>query len=152
MAYQLYLVSMCMSTLMQNMGVKEESHQNAILVCIDELRQTAASSSSAPSSCRTANRTDPSSAASACSAPHSSQCSACTTNHQHRLVDATFHNLERCDKCNKYPRGLLHQGFLCHSCGLIAHRTCSATGLPACQPATSDKISRVYQNSGQSLQ
>ncbi|CAG5100964.1 Similar to pik3r1-a: Phosphatidylinositol 3-kinase regulatory subunit alpha (Xenopus laevis) [Cotesia congregata] len=49
---------------------------------------------------------------------------------------------KRCDKCHKYLRGLLHQGFLCQDCGLVAHRTCSATGLPtACIP--SDQESRA---------
>ncbi|XP_043281420.1 phosphatidylinositol 3-kinase regulatory subunit alpha isoform X2 [Venturia canescens] len=54
----------------------------------------------------------------------------------HNLVAHSFSVLERCDKCHKYLRGLLHQGFLCQDCGLVAHRTCSATGLPAaCVPS-----------------
>lgn len=32
---------------------------------------------------------------------------------------------ERCDKCKKYLRGVLHEGYLCYDCGLQAHKACS---------------------------
>ncbi|XP_015190692.1 PREDICTED: phosphatidylinositol 3-kinase regulatory subunit alpha-like isoform X2 [Polistes dominula] len=68
-----------------------------------------------------------------------------TTNDSHNLVLHSFSILQKCDKCSKYLRGLLHQGFLCRDCGLVAHRTCSAIGLPiSCVPAESKNRSNRY--------
>lgn len=92
------------------MGIKDEFHQKAILVCIDEL-------------CRPEE-------------PDPVLSEGEEKASRHRLIEHSFSSLERCDKCNKYLRGLLHQGFLCQDCGLVAHRTCSATGLPSCLPAS----------------
>ncbi|KAJ8918757.1 hypothetical protein NQ315_015077 [Exocentrus adspersus] len=60
------------------------------------------------------------------------ECLTSATNYAHNLSQHSFNSLERCDKCNKYLRGILHQGFICQDCGLVAHRTCAATGLPSC--------------------
>lgn len=73
------------------MGVKDEFHQRAILACVDELCQRSAPPKEAP----------PRDAA---DAPPS----------HHRLVECSFSTLERCDKCHKFLRGLLHQGLVCH--------------------------------------
>ncbi|GLH08299.1 Phosphatidylinositol-3-kinase p85 alpha [Gryllus bimaculatus] len=105
---------------LMNMGIKDEFHQKAILVCIDEL-------------CRPSPEPDNS-----CVEEDVGEKSP------HRLLEHSFSNLERCDKCNKYLRGLLHQGFLCQECGLVAHRTCSATGLPTCLPAALDRPTRHH--------
>ncbi|KAK0168573.1 hypothetical protein PV327_002358 [Microctonus hyperodae] len=129
---------------LMNMGIKDEFHQKNILVCIEELCRPPASS---PSMVGTEITTklpqltnnevqvvtgDPDVVVPA-------QNNAVN---QHNLVPHSFSVLERCDKCHKYLRGLLHQGFLCQDCGLVAHRTCSATGLPTtCIP--SDQESRV---------
>lgn len=54
---------------------------------------------------------------------------------QHDLVDHSFSKLVKCDKCQQYLRGLIHQGLLCKQCNLIVHRQCSATGgLKPCGP------------------
>ncbi|XP_045482922.1 phosphatidylinositol 3-kinase regulatory subunit alpha-like [Harmonia axyridis] len=50
----------------------------------------------------------------------------------HCLVQHNFSTLEKCRKCGKFSRGILHQGFMCSSCGLVAHKACAATGLPSC--------------------
>ncbi|XP_034944744.1 phosphatidylinositol 3-kinase regulatory subunit alpha isoform X2 [Chelonus insularis] len=127
---------------LMNMGIKDEFHQKNILVCIEELCR----SSSLPALSATEN-TIKSQLTSSNEAPGNGGDSAvvlATNNaaNQHNLVPHSFSVLEKCDKCHKYLRGLLHQGFLCQDCGLVAHRTCSATGLPtACIP--SDQESRA---------
>lgn len=55
--------------------------------------------------------------------------------HSHDLVNHSFLKLVKCDKCQQYLRGLIHQGLLCKQCNLIVHRQCSATGLTPCAGA-----------------
>ncbi len=83
------------------MGVKDEFHQRAILVCIDELCQRSTKESE---SMVTANGDVESTTCHAGMAPPP----------PHRMVESSFQSLERCDKCNKFLRGLLHQGLICH--------------------------------------
>lgn len=60
---------------------------------------------------------------------------------QHDLVDHSFSKLVKCDKCQQYLRGLIHQGLLCKQCNLIVHRQCSATGgLKPCGPTSSSSL------------
>lgn len=96
-----------------NMGIKDEFHQKAILSCVDEL----------------INKQDDNKLQS-----EQPQQSGSNQFASHTLTTHSFNNLERCEKCNKYLRGVLHQGFICQVCGLVAHRTCAATGLPSCRP------------------
>uniref|UniRef100_T1J1N3 Phosphatidylinositol 3-kinase regulatory subunit alpha n=1 Tax=Strigamia maritima TaxID=126957 RepID=T1J1N3_STRMM len=100
---------------LMNMGIKDEFQQKALLACIDELCQ------------RNCDGT------SSVQVPEDSEV-ACTPASQHSLLEQSFSDLEYCDKCRNYLRGLTHQGFLCQECGLICHRTCAATGLPPCIP------------------
>ena len=83
------------------MGVKDEFHQKAILVCIDELCQRSTSKES-ELLVVTANGNDGDSSG------HTGQTPP------HRMVESSFQSLERCDKCHKFLRGLLHQGLICH--------------------------------------
>lgn len=106
------------------MGIKDEFHQNAILTCIAELLNT----------------------------PLDDKMSIIEQNDYknldqfaHNLLEHSFSTLERCDKCKKYLRGLLHQGFICQDCGLVAHRTCAATGLPSCTHRPSEERSHYIQ-------
>lgn len=94
------------------MGIKDEFHQKAILTCIDELLRKPEPDHGL--------HNEPEDSASR------------KRNYAHNLTQHTFSSLERCDKCNKYLRGILHQGFQCEDCGIISHRTCVATGLPSC--------------------
>ncbi|XP_057324263.1 uncharacterized protein LOC130666941 isoform X2 [Microplitis mediator] len=149
---------------LMNMGIKDEFHQKNILVCIEELCRPSslpALPGSLPdnstnksqltinndNTCTNNSNTGDHTSLSSSSSSSSSVALAGTTNNpvnnqKHNLVPHSFSVLERCDKCHKYLRGLLHQGFLCQDCGLVAHRTCSATGLPtACIP--SDQESRA---------
>ncbi|XP_034251731.1 phosphatidylinositol 3-kinase regulatory subunit alpha isoform X3 [Thrips palmi] len=91
-----------------NMGVKDEFHQKAILVCVEELQH--------------------------CPVPYEPDDNSCDTANTHNMRLYSFSELQRCDKCDKFLRGLQHQGLICHDCGLVAHRTCSATGLQPCVP------------------
>lgn len=93
--------------LIQNMGIKDEFHQNSILSCIKELCQSSPTSSSAiDDTTLMDNETSPSHGDTTATALNN-------TGIQHTLVPHSFSVLEKCDKCNKYLRGLLHQGFLC---------------------------------------
>nr|XP_033341420.1 uncharacterized protein LOC117229216 isoform X1 [Megalopta genalis] len=116
-----------------NMGIKDEFHQRNILACIEELLQPSlpegASTTAMPATSIVSTSSD------------SMGGEAATTgnSHPHTLMPQSFSVLEKCDKCHKYLRGLLHQGFLCLDCGLVAHRTCSATGLPVnCVPVDAE--------------
>nr|CAD7401919.1 unnamed protein product [Timema cristinae] len=106
---------------LMNMGIKDEFHQKAILVCIDELCRPIEHGKAIY------NDVDES-----------------YKDSNHRLLEHSFSSLERCDKCNKYLRGLLHQGFLCQDCGLVSHRTCSSTGLPSCLSSGLDRPTRHH--------
>ncbi|XP_024940412.1 phosphatidylinositol 3-kinase regulatory subunit alpha isoform X5 [Cephus cinctus] len=122
----------------KNMGIKDEFHQKNILVCIEELCQPSQQSLSglslaAVNDSVAAGVSSTSVTPTPTPTPTSSSSTPATSN-AHNLVPHSFSVLEKCDKCHKYLRGLLHQGFLCQGCGLVAHRTCSATGLPDCQP------------------
>ncbi|KAJ8950354.1 hypothetical protein NQ314_007889 [Rhamnusium bicolor] len=106
------------------MGIKDEFHQKAILTCIDELLKKPEDD--------------------VCMKNEPDESLACI-NYAHNLTQRTFSSLERCDKCNKYLRGILHQGFICQDCGLVAHRTCAATGLPSCTQRPMDERSHFIQ-------
>ncbi|KAL0121559.1 hypothetical protein PUN28_006822 [Cardiocondyla obscurior] len=116
---------------LMNMGIKDEFHQKNILVCIEELCKALPPPPVAMETGPTLNTTTPTTGV----AVESSLGINCPgnnlTNSSHNLVPHSFSVLEKCGKCHKYLRGLLHQGFLCQDCGLVAHRTCSATGLPS---------------------
>ncbi|KAJ8980585.1 hypothetical protein NQ317_018712 [Molorchus minor] len=106
------------------MGIKDEYHQKAILTCIDELLKK-------PEDTPISNEPE--------------ECPPLSTIYAHNLTQHSFSTLERCDKCNKYLRGILHQGFICQDCGLVAHRTCAATGLPSCTHRPMDENSHFIQ-------
>lgn len=70
------------------MGIKDEFHQKAILSCIGELAKSGEESDYKYKEYASEEFT-------------------------HNLTQHSFSTLERCEKCNKYLRGLLHQGFIC---------------------------------------
>lgn len=102
--------------LLQNMGIKDEFHQRNILVCIEELCKTLPPPPVALETMGSALSTTT-------STPGVAVESACSlgvnypgnnlTNNAHNLMPQSFSVLEKCGKCHKYLRGLLHQGFLC---------------------------------------
>lgn len=107
------------------MGIKDEFHQKAILTCIDELLNKPEDTLSLRN--------------------EQEETVISGTNYTHNLTQHSFSTLERCDKCNKYLRGLLHQGFICQDCGLVAHRSCAATELPSCTHRPMDERSHFIQ-------
>ncbi|XP_055857695.1 uncharacterized protein LOC129920486 isoform X2 [Episyrphus balteatus] len=54
---------------------------------------------------------------------------------QHIFIESSFNAPEICDKCNRYLRGVIHQGLQCELCNFIIHRTCLANGLAVNCPA-----------------
>ena len=122
------------SILLQNMGIRDEFHQNSILACIEELKSgrpiyendyallsyTKCVSSSAPSA--------PASVAPA---------SAIGSKQIHEMAQFSFSQLRKCDQCHKYLRGIIHQGMLCKNCGIVTHRTCARLGIQNKQCSTS---------------
>ncbi|XP_072751264.1 uncharacterized protein Pi3k21b [Anoplolepis gracilipes] len=136
---------------LMNMGIKDEFHQKNILVCIEELCQP-----SPPPSVATETTSSPAlsttSSESGCS-PGVNYSGNNVVNNAHTLRPHSFSTLEKCGICGKYVRGLLHQGFFCQDCGLVAHRTCSATGLPSncISVDTDNRISRFTSVFGLAL-
>ncbi|GJQ65734.1 hypothetical protein Trydic_g11919 [Trypoxylus dichotomus] len=95
---------------LMNMGIKDEFHQKALLACIDELK----------------GKQQPPTPLEMPIMPEEIQ------SEHTNMTQLSFSSLERCGKCQKYLRGFLHQGYFCQDCGLKAHRTCVANGLPSC--------------------
>lgn len=85
------------------MGIKDEFHQKAILSCIGELLK--------PSEETTGGGGSGGSNVGVGGEQYNDYTSA--SNFNHNLTQHNFSTLERCEKCNKYLRGLLHQGFIC---------------------------------------
>lgn len=76
-------------SLLQNMGIKDEFHQEAILDSIDQLQNKG--------NCK----------------QNEILSSELIEAHKHKLAECSFHNLYRCDKCGGFLRGLFHQGQIC---------------------------------------
>lgn len=114
-----------------NMGIKDEFHQKSILVCIDQL-QNGCHEGICPGDKLTTGV-----GGVECTTPAS----------HHNLRNHSFHDLHRCDKCGLHLRGFIHQGQFCQDCGLIAHRTCAATGLPPCVKQSSKYFCRLMLSS-----
>lgn len=103
-----------------NMGIKDEFHQQSILVCINQLQGEGLLGG---------RDTDP------------SLMEAFTTPSSfHNLVPQSFNTLHKCDKCKQYLRGFVHQGQYCKDCDAILHRTCAATGMKPCVPSPVNRI------------
>ncbi|CAG0882423.1 unnamed protein product [Darwinula stevensoni] len=115
-----------------NMGIKDEFHQKAILVCVEELLRRDA-----------AAVTDVGEETMQVPGGETMTASAAT----HRLQGTTFTSLQKCHKCNGHLRGLSHQGFVCQDCDLVCHRTCSVTGLLACAPCSAQKGKTIRTSS-----
>ncbi|KAK8389634.1 hypothetical protein O3P69_008965 [Scylla paramamosain] len=114
-----------------NMGIKDEFHQKSILVCIDQL-QNGCHEGICPG-----EKLASGVGGVECTTPAS----------HHNLRNHSFHDLHRCDKCGLHLRGFIHQGQFCQDCGLVAHRTCAATGLPPCVKQSSNYFCRLMLSS-----
>jgi phosphoinositide-3-kinase regulatory subunit len=120
------LISLDREKLM-NMGIKDEFHQKAILVCVDDLCQRNNLNRSLNESRNLTN---------------SSYRDGSSPTGNHQLIEQSFSSVLQCDKCHNYLHGLIHQGVVCQECGLIWHRTCAATGLSRCNTDNVEKANR----------
>lgn len=114
---------------LQGMGILDEFHRKALLVCIDEL----------------CNRnSDEQSYGPALPPPVEpmNELADCDVT-SHMFVDYSFSSLQRCHMCNKFLHGLMHQGLQCRECGLCCHRQCSVAGVIKCNPENMEKRRRV---------
>ncbi|XP_065166487.1 phosphatidylinositol 3-kinase regulatory subunit gamma isoform X3 [Atheta coriaria] len=106
------------------MGIKEEFHQKTILNCVNELLYT---------------KTE--------DGEHLHDVSPCDELDAHNMLQQSFSSLEKCTKCNKYLRGLLHQGVSCQDCGIVAHRTCAKSGLASpCKASNKKSVGKFGQS------
>ncbi|XP_055949573.1 phosphatidylinositol 3-kinase regulatory subunit alpha-like isoform X4 [Argiope bruennichi] len=112
---------------LMSMGVKDEFHQKAILVCVDDLCQR-----------NNLNRSVHETKTQNASLREGSS----PTSNNHQLLEQSFSCVLQCDKCHNYLHGVIHQGVVCQECGLIWHRTCAATGLPRCNTDNIEKANR----------
>ncbi|KAK4305263.1 hypothetical protein Pmani_022823 [Petrolisthes manimaculis] len=119
-----------------NMGIKDEFHQKSILVCIDQLQNKCRDGLVVCGGDKVGGGTGGVGGAD-CSTPAS----------HHNLRNYSFHDLHCCDKCGHCLRGFIQQGQFCQDCGLIAHRTCAATGLPPCVKQSSKYFRRILLSS-----
>ncbi|TGZ49326.1 Phosphatidylinositol 3-kinase regulatory subunit alpha [Temnothorax longispinosus] len=100
---------------LMNMGIKDEFHQRNILVCIEELCKALPPPPVAMETMGSAPTPGTVAVESALGINYPGNNLA---NNAHNLVPHSFSVLEKCGKCHKYLRGLLHQGFLCQVFGL----------------------------------
>lgn len=110
------------------MGIKNEFHQQTILASIKDLLTSAEKPIQSGVTVRTTSGDTGVVFGLAGLDEGSSTEEVATDKHAHDLVDHSFSKLVKCDKCQQYLRGLIHQGLLCKQCNLIVHRQCSATG------------------------
>lgn len=78
------------------MGIKDEFHQKAILSCVNEIVKPTEDT---------------------INGDHFNEYPS--EEFAHNLTQHSFGTLEKCEKCNKYLRGLLHQGFICQGSSTI---------------------------------
>lgn len=108
------------------MGIKNEFHQQTILTSIKDLLASAEKPIQSGGTLRTI------SAGGTRGEEGNDATAPSSDKHLHNLVGHSFSKLVKCDKCQQYLRGLIHQGLLCNQCNLIVHRQCSVTGLKPC--------------------
>lgn len=122
----------------QQMGIKNEFHQQTILASIKDLLTSAEKPIQSGGTMRTISGGSGIvlKIAGEDSGLGSTDPAATGGKHSHDLVNHSFLKLVKCDKCQQYLRGLIHQGLLCKQCNLIVHRQCSVTGLMPCTATT----------------
>ncbi|XP_058066008.1 uncharacterized protein LOC131215634 [Anopheles bellator] len=121
---------------LEQMGIKNEFHQQTILATIKHLLTSADLAAGLPADSSAADLVGPSPAAAICS--HELGQLGHHHHHQgHNLIDGSFTKQQKCDMCKQYLHGLVHQGLCCTQCNLIVHRQCSvAGGLKPCCATT----------------
>ncbi|XP_078319578.1 phosphatidylinositol 3-kinase regulatory subunit alpha-like isoform X2 [Crassostrea virginica] len=120
---------------LQELGIKDEFHQSALLVCFDELcgrdsdEQPYATSLPPPGT--------------QCLDMEASGCGGgAGASEQHRLSEYSFSSMQRCHLCDKFLYGLMRQGLQCRDCGMCCHRYCSATHPTDCNVPKFERLRR----------
>ncbi|XP_055630885.1 phosphatidylinositol 3-kinase regulatory subunit alpha isoform X2 [Toxorhynchites rutilus septentrionalis] len=126
------------------MGIKNEFHQQTILASIKDLLTSAEKPIQSGGTLRTT-----SGGGGIVLGITGEEGDNLADKHSHDLVDHSFSKLVKCDKCQQYLRGLIHQGLLCKQCNLIVHRQCSATGLKPCAVETGSRTVALTNRSQQ---
>ncbi|XP_053394066.1 phosphatidylinositol 3-kinase regulatory subunit alpha-like isoform X1 [Mercenaria mercenaria] len=105
--------------MLMDLGIKDDFHQKAILVCVDELcgrnPDEAPYNTGLPPPGQFMSDME---AASSCGGAASEN---------HRFAEYNFSSLQRCHLCDKFLYGLMRQGVQCRECGICSHRYCSST-------------------------
>ncbi|XP_052892856.1 uncharacterized protein LOC128300726 isoform X1 [Anopheles moucheti] len=107
---------------LEQMGIKNDFHQNSILTTIRQLLTSADMSATAELP------TLPASAHSTVNLSAGSD----QQHNGHKLMNGSFSKQQKCDMCKNYLLGLVHQGLFCTQCRLVVHRQCSVMGLKPC--------------------
>ncbi|XP_055532373.1 uncharacterized protein LOC129722714 [Wyeomyia smithii] len=129
------------------MGIKNEFHQQTILASIKDLLVSAEKPIQSGGTTRTTSGGSGIVLGLACE-----EGDTAPDKHSHDLVDHSFSKLVKCDKCQQYLRGLIHQGLLCKQCNLIVHRQCSATGLKPCAADAGSRTAATVLAGGRAQQ
>lgn len=109
------------------MGIKDEYHQNAILISVEELLQQG--SLYGVDKLPLQSQRQGSGVSGSVGGP--------IIGNEHNFIEYNFSSLKQCDKCLKHLRGLQRQGLVCQDCNIKVHRICSVTGgLKGCQFST----------------
>uniref|UniRef100_A0A2M4BAG4 Putative phosphatidylinositol 3-kinase regulatory subunit n=1 Tax=Anopheles marajoara TaxID=58244 RepID=A0A2M4BAG4_9DIPT len=110
---------------LEQMGIKNEFHQQTILTAIKHLLTSADILATAGESGAAGGGGEMvvGSISTTCT-PAEGQPQLPT----HHLIDSSFTKQKKCDMCKQYLHGLVHQGLCCTQCNLVVHRQCSATG------------------------
>ncbi|ETN59217.1 phosphatidylinositol 3-kinase regulatory subunit [Anopheles darlingi] len=134
---------------LEQMGIKNEFHQQTILTAIKHLLTSA-------DILATAGESGGAAGGDIVGGSISTTCSAAEGQQQlqtHHLIDSSFTKQQKCDMCKQYLHGLVHQGLCCTQCNLIVHRQCSATGgLKSCYTSMQHQQQQQQMSLQQQLQ
>uniref|UniRef100_A0AAG5D8K6 Phosphatidylinositol 3-kinase regulatory subunit n=1 Tax=Anopheles atroparvus TaxID=41427 RepID=A0AAG5D8K6_ANOAO len=116
---------------LEQMGIKNEFHQQTILTTIKHLLTSGEKTASLPTP-----MADPNQASKLVLGVVPVGAKDGQQLHQgHHLIDGSFSKQQKCDMCKQFLFGLVHQGLFCTQCNLVVHRQCSVTGLTPCSAA-----------------
>uniref|UniRef100_A0A182NHQ5 Phosphatidylinositol 3-kinase regulatory subunit n=1 Tax=Anopheles dirus TaxID=7168 RepID=A0A182NHQ5_9DIPT len=127
---------------LEQMGIKNDFHQQSILTTIRQLLMSADMTVAVDLSAATivappAAGTDPA---------QQQQFNG------HNLINGSFSKQQKCDMCKNYLFGLVHQGLFCSQCNLVFHRQCSVMNLRPCSAADRGAVVTQQQQHQQQQQ
>jgi len=113
---------------LQEMGIRDDFHQNSILVCVDELCGQNSNNKNLPPPglCLDGIKMEASAG----------------VDSEHRFSEYNFSSMQRCHVCDKFLYGLVRQGLQCRECGMCCHRFCIAQRPTECNVPALERIRR----------